>query len=135
MAREPKTKKTATSVIAFIDTLKDERRRTDATIILKMMQAVTGEEPALWGPSIIGFGAYQSPTGAWPIVGFSPRKANLVLYIMPGFAQCDALLAKLGKHKIGKVCLYLNKLADVDMDVLHQLVSASVADMRARYGD
>lgn len=131
---EPKTKKTAASVTAFIDAVENDVRRTDARAVLKLMKDVTGEKAALWGPSIIGFGSYKSATGDWPIVGFSPRKANLVLYVMPGFAQYDALLKKLGKHKTGKSCLYLNKLADVDQAVLRDLVERSVAHMRSRHG-
>lgn len=131
---ELKTKKTTVSVSAFIDAVENDVRRADAKAVLKLMKDVTGEKPALWGPSIIGFGSYKSPSGDWPIVGFSPRKANLVLYIMPGFAQYDALMKKLGKHKTGKSCLYLNKLADVDQGVLRELVERSVAHMRAQYG-
>lgn len=133
MAAEPKTKKTTASVTAFIDAVENETRRADAKAVLKLMKDATGEKPAMWGPSIIGFGAYKGPTGDWPIVGFSPRKANLVLYIMPGFAQYDALLAKLGKHKTGKSCLYLNKLSDTDPAVLRQIVERSVAHMRKLY--
>ena len=132
MASEPKTKKTTASVSAFIDAVENETRRKDAKAVLKMMKEVTGEKPALWGPSIIGFGSYKAASGDWPIVGFSPRKANLVLYIMPGFAQYDALLGKLGKHKTGKSCLYLNKLTDVDEGVLRELVERSVAHMRKK---
>jgi hypothetical protein len=133
MPSEPKTKKTAASVTAFLDAVEDDRRRADAKVVLRLMQDVTGEKPAMWGPSIIGFGAYQSPTGPWPIVGFSPRKANLVLYILPGFTAYAPLLARLGKHKTGKSCLYLNKLADVDMEVLARLITESVAHMRAKH--
>jgi Domain of unknown function (DU1801) len=131
---EPKTKKTTASVTAFIDAVENDARRADAKAVLKLMKDVTGEKPALWGPSIIGFGSYKAASGDWPIVGFSPRKANLVLYIMPGFAQYDALMKKLGKHKTGKSCLYLNKLADVDQGVLRELVERSVAHMRATHG-
>jgi len=130
MAAEPKTKKTTASVSAFLDAVENETRRADAKAVLKMLKDVTGEKPALWGPSIIGFGSYKAASGDWPIVGFSPRKANLVLYIMPGFAQYDALLGKLGKHKVGKSCLYLNTLSDVDAGVLRELVTRSVAHMR-----
>ena len=89
----------------------------------------------MWGPSIVGFGSYtykyaSGREGEWPIVGFSPRKRNLTLYIMSGFDEYDALLARLGKYTTGKACLYVNKLADVDMDVLRQLVAASVEHMR-----
>lgn len=131
---EPKTKKTTASVTGFIDAVESDVRRADAKAVLKMMKEVTGEKAALWGPSIVGFGAYTTPSGEWPIVGFSPRKANLVLYVMPGFAQYDALMKKLGKHKTGKSCLYINKLADVDQGVLRELVERSVAHMRATHG-
>ncbi|MEC7796100.1 MAG: DUF1801 domain-containing protein, partial [Pseudomonadota bacterium] len=87
-----------------------------------------------WGPSIVGFGSYRSPTGDWPVVGFSPRKANLVLYVMPDIEQEAELLARLGKHKTGRSCLYLNGLADVDLAVLRQIIDRSVASTRARYG-
>ena len=131
---EPKTKKTIASVSAFIDAVENETRRADAKAVLKLMKEITGEKPAMWGPTIVGFGAYTSPTGDWPIAGFSPRKANLVLYIMPGLDKYEPLLGKLGKHKTGKVCLYLNKLADVDLGVLRDLVTRSVAATRKKHG-
>ncbi len=130
---EPKTKKTTASVTAFIDAVENETRRADAKAVLKLMKEVTGEKPAMWGPSIIGFGGYPTPSGEWPIVGFSPRKANLVLYLMSDSPQYATLLARLGKHKTSKACLYLNRLADVDMDVLRDLVTRSVAAMREKY--
>ena len=104
-----------------------------------MMRRITGEEPRLWGPSIIGFGEYHykyesGREGDFMRVGFSPRKANLVLYIMPGFARHDALLDRLGKHKTGKSCLYINKLDDVDRDVLETLIAESWAAMAEKYG-
>ncbi|MDX2233300.1 MAG: DUF1801 domain-containing protein [Hyphomonadaceae bacterium] len=133
MAAEPKTKRTTASVAAFIDAVENETRRADARAVAALMQEITGEKPALWGPSIVGFGAYPTPSGEWPIVGFSPRKANLVLYVMPGFAGYEGLMAKLGKHKTGQSCIYLNKLADVDTDVLRDLVAQSVAAMRRKH--
>ena len=131
---EPKTKKTTASVTAFIDAVDNDVRRADAKAVLKLMKEITGEKPVMWGPSIIGFGSYPSPMGDWPIVGFSPRKANMVLYVLPEFPQRDALLARLGKHKTGKSCLYVNKLADVDAGVLRALVTRSVAAMKTRRG-
>ncbi len=128
------TKKTTASVTSFIDAVENETRRADARAVLELMTEVTGEQPALWGSSIVGFGAYKSASGDWPIVGFSPRKTNLVLYIMPGFAEHEALLKKLGKHKTGKSCLYINKLADVDVAALRALVERSVAHMRETHG-
>lgn len=131
---EPKTKKTTASVTAFIDAVENEQRRADAKVVLKLMREVTGEKPTMWGPSIVGFGAYKSASGDWPIAGFSPRKANLVVYILPEFTQRDALLAKLGKHKTGVSCLYVNKLADIDPGVLRQLLEKSVAAVRKKHG-
>jgi hypothetical protein len=130
---ELKTKKTKASVAAFIDAVENETRRADAKVVDKMLREITGETPAIWGPSIIGYGSYPGATGDWPITGFSPRKANLVIYVMPGFDSYAALLAKLGKHKTGASCLYINKLADVDMAVLRKIVTQSVAAMRKKY--
>lgn len=127
---EPKTKKTKASVAAFIDALDDDTRKKDAKAIDKMYRAITGEKPAMWGPSIIGYGSYESPTGEWPRGAFSPRKANLVLYVLGDYAGRDALLKKLGKHKTGKVCLYINKLADVDEGVLRELIQRSWAHVQ-----
>ncbi len=131
---EPKTTKTKASVTAFLDAVDNDTRRADAKAVLKLMRDATGEKPAMWGASIVGFGSYRSNTGDWPIVGFSPRKTSLVLYIMPGFAGHERLLARLGKHKTGKSCLYVNKLADVDREVLAEIVTRSVAEMREKHG-
>ena len=102
------------------------------------MREATGASPALWGPSIVGFGSYRyvypsGREGEWPIIGFSPRKANLVLYLAQASEQRAPLLARLGKHKTGKACLYLNKLSDVDLSVLKQLIADSVAHVRANH--
>jgi len=134
MAAAPKTQRTSASVAAFLDAVENDARRADAKAVAQLMHEVTGEAPAMWGESIVGYGAYRAASGDWPIVGFSPRKANLVLYIMPGFAAYDGLLAKLGKHKTGASCLYVNRLADIDMAVLRTLVSTSVAAMRKKHG-
>src|SRR5262245_58749688 len=120
---EPKTKKTKASVAAFIAAVENETRRKDAKAVDKMYREITGEKPAMWGPSIIGYGVYESLTGAWQRAGFSPRKANLVLYVLDDYSGRDALLKKLGKHKTGKVCLYISKLADVDEQVLRELMT------------
>lgn len=133
MASEPKTKPTDASVTDFIAAVENPVRRADAETVLKMLGEVSGEPPVLWGASIIGFGSYRGPTGDWPIIGFSPRKANLVVYLMTGFSGEAELLARLGKHKTGSSCLYINKLADVDLDVLRQMAERSTTDMRARY--
>lgn len=131
---EPKTQRTKASVAQFIAAVEDDTRRKDAKAVDKIFREITGEKPAMWGPSIIGYGEYQSASGAWPRTGFSPRKANLVVYIMPGFKEHAGLLKKLGKHKTGKSCLYINKLADVDEAILRDLIARSWAHMEAKYG-
>ena len=134
---ENKTKPTKLSVAAFIDALTDETKRADAKALVKLMQNATGEKPKMWGPSIIGFGSYHykydsGREGDMPLAGFSPRKAATVFYVMTGFSDSAALLAKLGKHTTGKACLYVKKLADVDQKVLEALVVKSVAAKRTR---
>ncbi len=133
---ENKTQPTALSVNYYLAGLEPEQRRDDARAVNAMMRRVTGAVPKMWGDAIIGFGKthyrYESGReGDWFLVGFAPRKANLVLYIMPGFTDYAPLMKKLGKHKTGKSCLYINKLDDVDMKVLEQLVAKSVAWMKA----
>ena len=132
---ELKTQRNDASVEEFLNAVEHEQKRKDAFAILALMQEATGEEPQMWGASIVGFGSYRykygsGRTGEWMLVGFSPRKQNLTLYIMPGFEQYKALLDKLGKHRTGKACLYINKLADVDQNVLKELVIQSVAHMK-----
>ena len=129
---EIKTKPTAASVEDFINAIKDEQKRKDSFVILEMMKKATGEEPKMWGSSIIGFGnkRYKSPaTGRevdWLLIGFSPRKANLSLYISVGIKEHAAALEKLGKHKTGVGCLYINKLEDIDIKVLKQMIVISL---------
>jgi hypothetical protein len=135
---EIKTKKNDASVEDFVNNVADETRRDDCRAVIKLMQKATGEKPKMWGASIIGFGTYtykyaSGQTGDWPLVGLSPRKTNLTLYLMDGFANYDELMAKLGKHKTGKSCLYLNKLADVDLKVLRQLIEQSVIHLREKH--
>ena len=133
MPTEPKTKPTDASVADFLDAVEHPGRREDGKVVAAMMAEISGEKAVMWGPSIVGYGSYKGPTGDWPRIGFSPRKANLVLYMMPGFeAQAD-LLGQLGKHKIGASCLYLNRLTDVDLVVLRQMIEASVKAMREKY--
>ena len=133
MPTEPKTRPTDASVADFLDAVEHPGRREDGKVVAAMMAEISGEKAVMWGPSIVGYGSYKGPTGDWPRIGFSPRKANLVLYMMPGFeAQAD-LLGRLGKHKTGASCLYLNRLADVDMGVLRELASESVRMMREKY--
>ncbi|MCT4644008.1 MAG: DUF1801 domain-containing protein, partial [Carboxylicivirga sp.] len=115
-----KTKPTSGDAHAFIANVENKQRREDAKVVLELMQTVTGKEPVMWGESIIGFGNYtykyaSGRVGDWFIVGFSPRKQSLTIYLMYGFNKVQHLLDKLGKHKTGKGCLYINKLKDVDM--------------------
>jgi hypothetical protein len=131
---EPKTQKNAASVKDFIAEVPDEQRRKDAAAVAKMMAEVTGAKAAMWGTSIVGFGSYQGATGEWPLVAFAPRKANLVLYLKPEFRERERLLARLGPHKTGKSCLYLNRLSDVDAKVLRELIDGSLAATREQYG-
>jgi hypothetical protein len=129
---EPKTQKTKASVAQFIAAVEDETRRKDAKAVDKMMRDITGEKPAMWGPSIIGYGEYDIPTGKWPRMGFSPRKASLVLYLMDGYDK-EPLMKQLGKHKTGRSCLYINKLADVDETVLRKLIAKGWKRMADKY--
>lgn len=131
-----KTQKNEASVEGFLDSVDDERKRDDSKVILTMMKEITGDEPSMWGSSIVGFGQYtyryaDGKENSWFITGFSPRKQNLTLYIMPGFERYDELLKKLGRHKTGKSCLYINRLDDVDLNVLRELVKESVEVMAA----
>ena len=126
---ETKTKPTQVEVDDFIASVEKPVRRADAVILREMMERVTGERATMWGPTIVGFGAYHyryasGHEGDSCRVGFSPRSANLVLYV-GGFPEYEALLARLGKHKRSKACLYLNRLADVDLDVLEEIVRRS----------
>ena len=133
-----KTKPTKLSVAAFLGALTDETRRTDAKMLVKLMQKASGEKAQMWGPSIIGFGSHHyrydsGREGDIPLIAFSPRKAATVLYNVTGFSGSNGLLAKLGKHRTGKGCLYIKKLADVDQNVLQALFAKSIATQRARY--
>lgn len=134
MASEPKTKPTDVPVADFIAALDNPRRRADAEAVAALLAEVSGEEPVMWGPSIIGYGSYRGPTGDWPRIGFSPRKANLSLYVtMPGSDAHAPLLARLGKHKTSVACLYVNKLDDIDLGVLRELAAQTVAAMNEKY--
>ena len=128
---ENKTKPTDVSVDAFLDSVEHPARRADGKTLRAMMERVTGEPAVMWGPSIVGFGSYHyryesGHEGDMPRVGFSPRKANLVLYV-GGFPEYEALLARLGKHKSSKACLYLGRLADVDLSVLEEIARRTYA--------
>ena len=133
MPSEPKTKPTDASVDDFIASVDHTTRRADAQAVQAAMTEITGLQPVMWGASIVGYGSYRAASGDWPLIGFSPRKANLVLYLMPGFEQHSEQLARLGKHKTGASCLYLNKLADIDVTVLRELIDQSFQTMRQKY--
>jgi hypothetical protein len=135
---ETKTKPTEVSVDAFIDAVVDPVRREDAKAVRAMMERVTGEPARMWGPSIIGFGSYHyrydsGHEGDACRLGFSPRRAELALYVLTGAPEQDAQLARLGKHRTGKACLYVKKLADVDMAVLEEITRGALAYMDAKY--
>lgn len=132
---ELKTHPNDQSVDDFLNRVENEVKQQDSFAIKELMQEVTAAEPIIWGDSIIGFGRYHYKYASgreaeWFLIGFSPRKQKLTLYIMSGFEEYDELLGKLGKHSTGKSCLYVKKLADVDQDVLRELVSKSVAHMK-----
>ncbi|MBE2217586.1 MAG: DUF1801 domain-containing protein [Ignavibacteria bacterium] len=127
---ETKTKPTAVSVKEFIAAVPDEQKRRDSKVLADMMSKITKEKPKMWGPSIIGFGSYHykyesGHEGDMCVVGFSPRKAAISIYISAGFEKRDSLLKKLGKHKSAVACLYVKKLADVDLKVLEDLIKES----------
>jgi hypothetical protein len=132
---EPKTRPTDVPVADFIAAVDNPRRRADAEVMQALLSEMTGVAPVMWGPSIIGYDSYKGPTGDWPRIGFSPRKAQLVLYVMGDFDAREALIARLGKVSTKGGCLYINRLDAVDEGVLRELVAASLAHMRARYPD
>ena len=134
---ELKTKVSDASVDEYLETVTDEKRRTDTQAVKDMMQRVTGHEPKLWGTSIIGFDRYHYKTvsrreGEWPITGVAARKQALTVYIMPGFGHYGDLLDKLGKYKTGSSCLYIKRLEDIDEKVLEKLITESIKTMRKR---
>ncbi|NMC52659.1 MAG: DUF1801 domain-containing protein [Chloroflexi bacterium] len=132
---ELKTKINDQPVEAFLNAVEDPKKKQDCFVILDLMAEITGEPPRMWGDSLVGFGKYQykyasGHQGEWFLTGFSPRKQNLTLYIMSGFDEYESLMAKLGKYKTGKSCLYIKKLEDVNQDVLRELIDLSVKHMR-----
>ena len=135
---EAKTKPTRASVTAYVAAIADPERRADCRTLIQLMRRLTGERPVLWGPSIIGFGrvAYRYPTGhsgETCAAAFAPRKGDLSIYLLvPGPTQRQ-LLARLGRHKMGKCCLYIRRLADVDPAILEQLIADSVAGVQRLY--
>ena len=134
---ENKTRPTKSSVGAYVAALTDPTRRSDAKVLVQLMQRASGEKPKMWGPSIVGFGSYHykyesGREGDMPLIGFSPRKAASVLYGMLGSSGAEGLLGELGKHTTGKGCLYIKKLADVNTAVLERLIKHAVARKRGK---
>lgn len=136
---ENKTKPTDVDVAEFLDNVADEGKRQDCLAVLQMMREATGEEPKMWGSSMVGFGSYHykyasGREGDAFRIGFSPRKQNLTLYVLlPGSNELDDLMQKLGKYTTGKACLYVKRLSDIDMDVLRELIEKSVDYMKRTY--
>ncbi|WP_084419191.1 DUF1801 domain-containing protein [Henriciella litoralis] len=135
---ENKTRQTKLSPSAFIASIDHEVRRADAFRLLEIFKDVTNLEPRMWGPSMIGYGRYHykyesGREGEFFMTGFSPRKANLAVYILPGYVGLEDKLSRLGKHKLGKSCLYINKLADIDESVLAEIIDFGLQYMRAKY--
>ena len=129
-----KTTVTDVAVDEYLSQVEPERRRVDAQRLDQIFREASGFAPRMWGPSIVGYGRYHyryesGREGDFLATGFAPRKANLVIYIMPGYTDFSAILARLGKHKIGKSCLYINKLDDIDLDVLKELIAAGIEDL------
>ena len=136
---ELKTKPTDASVADFLASVAHERRRRDALLVCDMMARITGLEPVMWGPSIVGYGSYRYETGSghkgeFFLTGFSPRKQALTVYVMLGFEDYPELMARLGKVKTGRSCLYINKLDDVDLATLEELIRRSYNHMKEKYG-
>lgn len=130
MAKEAKTKPTDVPVADFVAAIEDPRRRADAETITALLAEASGEPAVMWGSSIIGYGAYRASTGAWPLIGFSPARKDITLYLIRSYAEADVDLNRLGKHKTGAGCLYIRTLADVDQAVLREMAEKSVAWMR-----
>ena len=131
---DPKTRPTDQDVEQFLESIADVQRREDSRAIVAIMSDVTGAAPRMWGDSIVGFGSYHyryasGREGDWLLTGFSPRKQNLTLYLSYGFEQHGELLERIGKHKVGKACLYLKRLGDVDLAALRELIRRSVEEV------
>ena len=135
---QAKTKETVKSVFEFIADVPDQQKQKDALALVELMQNVSGFEPKMWGPSIIGFGSYHyvyesGHEGDAPLVGFSPRKAEFSLYLSSGFDQREELLQKFGKHKVAKACIYFKRLEDVDTNILKKMIKNSLRYMKEKY--
>ncbi|HYV82433.1 MAG TPA: DUF1801 domain-containing protein [Pyrinomonadaceae bacterium] len=132
---EAKTKPTNESVKDFLNKISDEERRADCFAVAEIMEEITGEKPTMWGPSIVGFGSYHykyasGREGDWPMTGFSPRKKDLTVYLMMGFAKHTELIEKLGKHSGAKSCLYIKRLSDIHIPTLKKLIKISLKDLK-----
>jgi hypothetical protein len=139
---ELKTKQTDADVVEFIKSFADtEQKRVDSLELLKLMKDFTGYNPKMWGSSIIGFGSYHYKSersrqeGDWPLVGFSPRKAAISLYVYTGNPEHEHLLKDLGKFKMGKACIYIKKLSDINQDALKKLMKATIDFLETKYGE
>jgi hypothetical protein len=135
---ELKTKKNAGSVSGYINSITDDALRKDGKALLKIFKEATGKQPKMWGESIIGFGEYHykypsGQEGDWMATGFSLRKSGPTIYIMPGYSDYGVLLKKLGSYKLGKSCLYLKRLSDIDTDVLKKMIKAGLKDLQKKY--
>ena len=137
---ELKTKQNDADVSEFINSFADtDQKRTDSFELIKLMHDITGFEPKMWGPSIIGFGSYHYKSersrqeGDWPLVGFSPRKAAISLYVYTGAKEHEQLLDGLGKYKMGKACIYIKKLSDINQDALRKLMRVTIEYLQLRY--
>lgn len=135
---ELKTKKNDSDIIEFLNKIDNEEKKTDCFKLLELFEQLTNETPKMWGTSIVGFGSYHYKSdsgreGEWFLTGFSPRKQNLTIYIIAGFGEYDDIMQNLGKYKTGSSCLYVKKLADIDLEKLKTLVEKSVAHLKKRY--
>ncbi len=137
---EIKTQKNKASVLKFLRAVSDPVQKQDALMLLEAFKEITGEKPMMWGKAIVGFGEYHyksersTQEGDWPLTAFSPRKQNLTIYIMPGFKGHEALLKKLGKHKIsGGSCLYIKRLSDIHLPTLKKIIERGYKTMKKRY--
>jgi predicted transcriptional regulator len=134
-----KTKKNDKDILEFLNSVENPKKRADSLALFELFKEVTDEEPSMWGDNIVGFGEYHykydsKREGDWMLSAFSPRKAYISVYIMPGFKNYGSILDRLGKHKTSKgSCLYINKLADVDIEVLKELITTSIKDMKEIY--
>ncbi len=138
MPKANKTQKTTASVSAFLNSIEDDQKRTDCKAIAKIMQTITGHKPKMWGTSMVGFDSYHyvgksGREGDWFCIGFSPRKANITVYIMPGYQDFGNLMKKLGPHSTGKSCLYFKRLSDLDPPTLKKIIAKGYRDLKKMY--